>query len=154
MENLQRMRRLDAHYTQTPYDGTRRMTAWLRSQGYAVNRKRVTRLLRTMGVETISPKPHLSQPHPAHRVYPYLLRGVPITRVNQVWSTDTESTEHTRQTTSTHKPFFGVVLHSSDESEGTLRYEVGSFRQAAALVPPPPSTRPCASVLRDRPDIH
>lgn len=86
--NLQLMRLLDEQYTQTPYYGTRRMTAWLRSQGYAVNRKRVTRLLRTMGLETIYPKPHTSQAHPTHRVYPYLLRGVPITRVNQVWSTD------------------------------------------------------------------
>ena len=64
------------------------MTAWLRSHGYEVNRKRVTRLLRTMGLETIYPKPRLSQSHSDHRVYPYLLRGVPITRVNQVWSTD------------------------------------------------------------------
>jgi putative transposase len=87
-ENLQLMRLLDEQYTQTPYYGVRRMTAWLRSQGYAVHRKRVARLLRTMGLETIYPKPRLSQPHPAHRVYPYLLRGVPITRVNHVWSTD------------------------------------------------------------------
>jgi putative transposase len=87
-ENLTLMRLLDQQYTDTPYYGTRRMTAWLRSQGYAVNHKRVARLLHTMGLETIYPKPRLSQPHPAHRVYPYLLRGVPITRVNQVWSTD------------------------------------------------------------------
>jgi putative transposase len=82
------MRLLDEQYTLTPYYGVRRMTAWLRSQGYAVNRKRVARLLRTLGVETIYPKPHTSQAHLAHRVYPYLLRDVPITRVNQVWSTD------------------------------------------------------------------
>jgi putative transposase len=82
------MRLLDQQYTETPYYGVRRMTAWLRSQGYAVNHKRVARLLRTMGLETIYPKPRLSEPHPAHRVYPYLLRGVPIIRVNQVWSTD------------------------------------------------------------------
>ena len=82
------MRLLDKQYTDTPYDGVRRMTAWLRSQGYAVNHKRVARLLRTMGLETIDPKPRMSEPHPAHRVSPYLLRGVPITRVNQVWSTD------------------------------------------------------------------
>lgn len=82
------MRLLDEQYTQTPYYGTRRMTAWLRSPGDAVNRKRVTRLLRTMGLEAIYPKPHTSQSHPTHRVYPYLLRGVPITRVHQVWSTD------------------------------------------------------------------
>jgi putative transposase len=87
-ENLQLMRLLDEQYTQTPYYGVRRMTAWLRSQGYQVNHKRVARLLRTMGLETLYPKPRTSQPHPAHRVYPYLLRGVPITRVNQVWSTD------------------------------------------------------------------
>ena len=88
LHNCYLMHLLDKQYTDTPYDGVRRMTAWLRSQGYAVNHKRVARLLRTMGVETIYPKPRLSQPHPAHRVYPYLLRGVPITRVNQVWSTD------------------------------------------------------------------
>jgi putative transposase len=64
------------------------MTAWLRSPGYHVNHKRVARLMHTMGIEAISPKPHLRQTPPAHRVYPYWLRGVPITRVNQVWSTD------------------------------------------------------------------
>jgi putative transposase len=53
-----------------------------------VNHKRVARLLRTMGLETLYPKPRMSEPHPTHRVYPYLLRGMPITRVNQVWSTD------------------------------------------------------------------
>jgi putative transposase len=88
VENLHLMRLLDAQYTYTPYYGVRRMTAWLRSQGYQVNHKRVARLLRTMGLETIYPKPHTSQGNPTHRVYPYLLRGVPITRVNQVWSTD------------------------------------------------------------------
>ena len=87
-ENLTLMHLLDQQYTDTPYYGVRRMTAWLRSQGYVVNHKRVARLLRTMGLETIYPKPRLSTPHPTHRVYPYLLRGVPITRVNQVWSTD------------------------------------------------------------------
>jgi putative transposase len=82
------MHLLDEQYTRTPCYGIRRMTVWLRQQGYAVNPKRVARLLRTMGVETIYPKPRLSQPHPERRIYPYLLRGVPITQVNQVWSTD------------------------------------------------------------------
>ena len=86
--NLALMRLLDQQYTATPYYGIRRMTAWLRSQGDAVNHKRVARLLHTMGLETIYPKPRMSEPHPTHRVYPYLLRGVPITRVNHVWSTD------------------------------------------------------------------
>jgi putative transposase len=87
-ENLYFMRLLDEQYTRTPFYGVRRMTVWLRQQGYAVNPKRVARLLRTMGLEAIYPKPRLSQPHPTHRIYPYLLRGVPITRANQVWSTD------------------------------------------------------------------
>jgi putative transposase len=87
-ENLTLMRLLDQQYTDTPYYGVRRMTAWLRSQGYHGNHKRVARLLHTMGIEAIYPTPHLSQGHPTHRVYPYLLRDVPITRVHQVWSTD------------------------------------------------------------------
>jgi putative transposase len=87
-ENLTLMHLLDKQYTDTPYYGVRRMTAWLRSQGYHVNHKRVARLMHTMGIEAIYPKPHLSQTHAMHRVYPYLLRGVPILRVNQVWSTD------------------------------------------------------------------
>jgi putative transposase len=64
------------------------MTAWLRGRGHRVNPKRVRRLLRLLGVEAIYPKPATSTPTPGHRTYPYLLRGVPITRVDQVWSTD------------------------------------------------------------------
>ena len=71
-ENLLLMRLLDKQYTDTPYYGVRRMTAWLRSQGYPVNHKRVARLMHTMGIEAVYPKPHLSQAHPAHRVYPSL----------------------------------------------------------------------------------
>lgn len=82
------MRLLDEQYTQTPYYGVLRMTAWLQRQGYAVNEKRVRRLLRTMGLMAIYPGPKTSQPALAHRIYPYLLRGVAITRPNFVWSTD------------------------------------------------------------------
>jgi putative transposase len=82
------MRLLDAQYTATPFYGTRRMTAWLRSQGYAVNRKRVIRLMQQMGIEAIYTKPQLSQPGVGHKIYPYLLRGVKIERVNHVWSAD------------------------------------------------------------------
>lgn len=87
-ENLQLMRLLDEQYTATPFYGIRRMTAWLRTQGYLVNPKRVARLMRAMGLEAIYPKPRSSQTAPGHRVYPYLLRGLAITRANQVWSTD------------------------------------------------------------------
>ena len=64
------------------------MTAYLCEQGYQVNRKRVRRLMHQLGLQAIYPKPKLSKRHPDHTVYPYLLRGVEIARVNQVWSTD------------------------------------------------------------------
>jgi putative transposase len=87
-EDLQLMRLLDEQYTATPFYGSRRMTAWLRRQGYAVNHKRVGRLMRQMGLEAIYAKPRLSQPAEGHEIYPYLLRGVTVSRVNQVWSAD------------------------------------------------------------------
>ncbi len=81
-------RRLDELYTAHPFYGSRRMTAVLRREGYAVNRKRVRRLLQELGLQTIYPTANLSEPHPTHRLYPYLLRDVPIVRPNQVWSSD------------------------------------------------------------------
>ena len=87
-DNLALMRWLDEQYTRTPFYGVRRMTAWLRTQGWAVNHKRVARLLRVMGIEAIYPRRRLSQPAPGHQIYPYLLRGVAIERPDQVWSTD------------------------------------------------------------------
>ncbi len=87
-DNLRLMRQLDEEYTRHPFYGSRKLTQWLRSQGEPVNRKRVQRLLRVMGLEAIYPKPRLSQGGPGHRVYPYLLRGVTVARPNQVWSTD------------------------------------------------------------------
>jgi putative transposase len=87
-ENLRLMRLLDRQYTAHPFYGSRRMTAWLAREGETVNRKRVQRLLRVMGLEAIYPKPRLSQAGRGHRIYPYLLRGVRIERVGQVWSAD------------------------------------------------------------------
>ena len=82
------MRALDEIYTATPFYGSRRMQVALQRRGLPVNRKRVQRLMRVMGLEAVGPKPRLSRPHPEQRVYPYLLRDVAIERVNQVWSTD------------------------------------------------------------------
>ena len=82
------MRALDQIYTATPFYGSRRMQVALQRRGLPVNRKRVQRLMRVMGLEAVGPKPRLSRPHPPQRVYPYLLRDVAIERVNQVWSTD------------------------------------------------------------------
>jgi putative transposase len=79
---------IDAQYTRRPFYGTRRMVVYLGEQGHTVNRKRVQRLMRVLGLAGMAPGPATSKPHPAHKVYPYLLRGVAITRPNQVWSTD------------------------------------------------------------------
>jgi putative transposase len=87
-ENLRLMRLLDEQYTRAPFYGSRRMVAWLATQGHEVNRKRVSRLMALMGIEAVYPKPKLSQPGEGHRIYPYLLRGTTVDRVNQVWSTD------------------------------------------------------------------
>jgi putative transposase len=88
VENLTLMEKIDQEYTAHPFLGSRRITSWLQSEGHEVNRKRVRRLMRLMGLEAIYPKPRLSQGGAGHKVYPYLLRNVAIERVNQVWSTD------------------------------------------------------------------
>jgi putative transposase len=87
-DNLLLMRLSDEQYTRTPFYGTRKMTAWLHTQGYPVDRKRVRRLLRLMGLEAIYPKPRTSLPGTVEQRYPYLLRGMRIERCNQVWSCD------------------------------------------------------------------
>jgi putative transposase len=87
-ENVRLMGLLDEQYTQTPFYGVKRMTVWLQRQGELVNEKRVRRLLRLMGLMALYPGPKTSQPAPGHRIYPYLLRAVPITRSDFVWSTD------------------------------------------------------------------
>lgn len=79
---------IDEEYTSRPFYGSRRMAVFLRGQGHRVNRKRVQRLMREMGLAGMAPGPSTSKPHPQHKVYPYLLRGVAVTRPNQVWSTD------------------------------------------------------------------
>jgi putative transposase len=87
-DNLRLMRLLDEEYTAHPFYGSRRLTKWLTNQGEEVNRKRVRRLMRLMGLEAIYPKPKLSVPGLGHRLYPYLLRDVKIERPDQMWSAD------------------------------------------------------------------
>ena len=82
------MKRIDEQYTRMPFYGSRKMTAFLRREGYLVNRKRVQGLMRQMGLEAIYPRPRLSQGHPEHEIYPYLLRNVSLHRVDQVWAAD------------------------------------------------------------------
>jgi putative transposase len=86
--NLELMRLIDQQYTRTPFYGWPRMTVYLQRLGYPVNPKRVRRLMHQMGLQAIYPKPSTSPSAPHHKVYPYLLRGLPITRPLQVWSAD------------------------------------------------------------------
>ena len=87
-ENLLIMRLMDEQYLRTPYYGARKFVEWLLRQGRVVNRKRVKRLMRLMGIEAIYQKPNTSKKHPDNKIYPYLLRDLTIDRVNQVWCTD------------------------------------------------------------------
>ncbi len=86
--NLKLMSLIDAQYLKTPCYGSRSMVTFLRGLGYNNNRKRIQRLMRLMGLEAIYPKPKTSRPHPAHKIYPYLLRNLCINRPNQVWAAD------------------------------------------------------------------
>lgn len=86
--NLQLMRLIDEQFMDTPFYGARQMSKFLRRLGHAVGRKRIRRLMRKMGLEPIYQKPNTSAPHPGHKIYPYLLKGLEITEPNQVWATD------------------------------------------------------------------
>jgi putative transposase len=87
-DDLAVMRRIDELYLSAPFYGSRRMVAVLQREGWVVNRKRVRRLMRVMGLEAIYQKPNTSRRHPDHKIYPYLLRGLVIDRPNQVWCAD------------------------------------------------------------------
>src|ERR1700722_7614180 len=87
-DDLAGMRRMEELYLASPFYGSRRMVAVLRREGLVINRKRVRRLMRVMGLEAIYQKPNTSQGHPDHKVYPYLLRGLIIDRPSQVWCAD------------------------------------------------------------------
>ena len=82
--NVQLLRRIDEQCLETPFYGSRQMTRWLRRQEIWVSRKRVRRLMRRLGLQAIFQRPRTSQPHPEHRIYPYLLRDLAIMRPNQV----------------------------------------------------------------------
>jgi len=87
-EDLKLCRLIDEEFTRRPFYGSRRMVVYLQSLGHDINRKRVQRLMRMLGLSGMAPGPNTSKAHPQHKVYPYLLRGVEVDRPNQVWSTD------------------------------------------------------------------
>jgi putative transposase len=82
------LRLLDEEFTRHPFYGSRKMVVWLGTQGHPVNRKRVQRLMRILGLAAMAPGPNTSKKHPQNKIYPYLLRGVSVVRPNHVWSTD------------------------------------------------------------------
>jgi len=86
--DLMVMRRLDELFTAWPFLGSRRMAAMLRAEGRRINRKRVQRLMRQMGIAALGPQPRTTKPAPGHKIFPYLLRGAVINRPNQVWAAD------------------------------------------------------------------
>ncbi len=87
-ENLELMKLIDNEYTDHPFYGTRQIRNVLRRKGHKINRKRVQRLMRKMGIQSIAPKPNNSKAHPQNKVYPYLLKNFDVTRSNQVWCAD------------------------------------------------------------------
>ena len=87
-EDLVLMKQIDEQYLATPFYGSRRIKVWLGRQGHTVNRKRVQRLMRVMGLRAIYRRPRTSKPGSGHKVYPYLLGGMEITRPDQVWAAD------------------------------------------------------------------
>lgn len=87
-DELALMRRIDALHLECPFYGSRKIARELRAAGGAINRKRVQRLMRLMGLEALVPKPKTSEPHPEHVCFPYLLKGLEISRANQVWAAD------------------------------------------------------------------
>ena len=82
------MKLIDRQYLATPFYGARKIAVWLKSQSYSVNRKRIRRLMRILGLKAIYRSPRTSKPAPGHKIYPYLLSGMQITRPNQVWAAD------------------------------------------------------------------
>ena len=86
--DLERMRQIDEFHTKRPFYGSRRIRDWFEDQGISVNRKRIQRLMRLMGIQALYPKKKTSRPGKGHKVYPYLLRGLDINRSNQVWAAD------------------------------------------------------------------
>ena len=86
--NLELMRLIDEEFLRHPFYGSRKMRDYLNRKGFPVNRKRVQRLMRLMGIESVAPKPNTSTPRRDHKVYPYLLKKLSITESDQVWCSD------------------------------------------------------------------
>ena len=136
-DDLTVMRRMDELYVASPFHGSRRMVAALRREGVAINRKRVRRLMRLMGLEAIYQQPDTSRAHPEHRVHPYLLRGLVIGRPNQVWCSDITYIPMA-------KGFVYLVAVMDWFSRRALSWRVSITMEAGF----------CVEALREAPDRH
>jgi putative transposase len=116
-DDLRLMRQIDELFTAWPFLGSRRMARLLADDEHAVNRKRVQRLMRLMGIAALGPKPRTSKPTPGHRIFPYLLRNMTIDRPNQVWAADI-----------TYIPV--VCRDNQDENSATIRMRKAPGRMA------------------------
>jgi putative transposase len=125
-EDLAIMGLIDRQYLARPYYGSRRMAAWLATQGHPANRKRVQRLMRGLGLEAIYQRPNTSKPAAAHKVYPYLLGGLAIERVNQVWCADVTDIPMA-------KGFFYLVVIMDWVSRAVLAWRLSNYNTLAAL---------------------
>jgi hypothetical protein len=146
-ENLRLMGLIDREYTEHPFYGSRRLTAWLVGQGEAVNRKRVQRLMRRMGLEALYPKPRLSAAGKGHRIYPYLLRQVRIERPDQVWSADITYVPLVQSSA-----IGGRSASSRAHSASIFRAEMKTLRAVSSLigVSTPPTGAPSRSQRSER----
>lgn len=141
-ENLDLMRLIDEAYRRRPLYGSRKMVPWLRSQGQAVNRKRVRRRMRRPGLQSAAPKPDTARPAPEHTVDPYLLSGLQMRRPNQVWCTDITSIRLARG-------FVYLAAVMDGHSRDVLTWEVSVTMDDGRWLPrqrprerPPPSWPP------------
>ena len=139
--NLRLLRGIDAQFLETPFYGSRQMTRWLRRQGDTVSRKRVRRLMRLLGVHAIFQRPRTSQADPGHRVYPYLLRDLQITRPNHVWCTDVTSIPLQRG-------FLYLVAVMDWASRKVLSWRLSNTRSMRASAWTPCTRRSSAMALR------
>ena len=118
---------IDQEYTRPPFNGSRKMVVYLGKCGHSVNRKRVQRLMRSLGLAGMAPGPNTSRAHPQHKVYPYLLRGVAVDRPNQVWSTDITNIRLA-------KGFVYLVAIIDWYSRQVLSWRIGNTMEAAFCV--------------------
>jgi putative transposase len=145
-EDLVIMALIDRHYLARPYYGSRRMAAWLATQGHRVNRKRVQRLMRLLGLAAIYQRPNTSKPAAAHKIYPYLMRGLAIERVNQVWCSDTLL--HGSVAGRSRPPAFVFIRRYSGRPSSSMRFSEATAMATSVVCRPSVRERSASPITR------